>query len=111
MSGLKKTAQTVVILNYAHRFGTDVGVYDTMAAAQLGMVDVIRNWADEAEDKTDEILGLLDRGQIDEARQLFEDALSESFEFIQTQVMTLAATAIEEMSHAIDDRGGQKAPG
>jgi len=103
VAGLKKTAQTVVILNYSHRFGTDVGVYDTHAAAQAGMVDVIRNWADEAEDKTEAILRLLDQDKVDEARQMFEHALSESFEFVETQVMTLEETAIKEMGHAIDD--------
>lgn len=111
MAGLRQTSQQVVILNYSHRFGTDVGVYDTHAAAQAGMVNVIRNWAEEAEDKTEAILRLLDEGKIVEARQMFEDALSESFEFVDTHVMTLEETAIKEMGHAIDDGSRRQAGG
>jgi hypothetical protein len=75
MPNASTTADPVFILEYTHRHGSDLAVYETMAAAKHARISTILDWLDDIDSDTtkDQIVGAIADGDFERGFELWAD--------------------------------------
>ncbi len=84
-----KPLQTVVVLEYHHRFGTDVSVYTDVEAAKLGIASIMAESIEEVEDPVDRerLREAVEAGNMVKAGEMWSELCDENFEYSSCEVL------------------------